>query len=714
MRHSSSFAIVLALATTATGAWGDEAPKPTAVGAAILKGVSGKVVVEMPRMPPTRTHCTFEAIPKSPGNKNDKKTDAGHTTHAGPVTLTWDPLEPGPLRRTLVLPGIEHQVTCHSDPARHSLNSDVDYAWSFEGLTSEGDKGVLHFRANYPRPLTLEAAIKTGDLPKVDNQGGVENRDKANILNDPSLEAVAPTPSTPLGAARTFGGLGEEAINELFQVVAEVVMEQVNTQGLRLLEHQARRLLCEVLVKDTKNANDAKDVEEAKDAAEAKDAEEAKDAIPWFPRSCELVKRVRFEDLAGSGRTILVALTADLVAAATDALIGIEGYPEELRTVTEEIVRAALKVVEGKPDTAAGAGQHLLVALSELPWPNHRASIRYLFVSLAECHRIGGCDAAKVSHMLSVPQHYAKFTGDPPDIAGVFPEAAEFILRSQRILRPTAGTTEVATLREAIDLAFLLTARVIDVDTKAARLLPHIRSSLDSALEQNLAGVVAGSAKLIEASLAGDDQKKALRKVGQLAGALGSYLDSYASGQEPSEADKEERHDARKEAIRSLIAAQTVRSERDDNWVVGIGSSVYVAGSGAFRLSDEQWARQLQPISLTLGVGVDYHGSSGFGFHAELAPLNLGAYLTVRDSNETQGDDSSSSNAGATPVSPADAFSPSLTVGASYVFDDSNLMLILGPSIGYMPKLGDDDAEANEAFYVGGVFGAYVPIFDFN
>lgn len=703
MRHSSSFAIALAIATTAKGAWGDEASNPPTVGAAVLKGVSGKVVVEMPRMPPTRTHCTFEAIPKPPSDKKDNKTDAGHTTHAGPVTLTWDPLEPGPLRRTLVLPGIEHQVTCHSDPARHSLNAEVDYAWSFEGLTSEGDKGVLQFGASYPRPLTIKAAIETGDLPLVDNQGGVQNRDKANILNDPSLEAVAPSPSTPLGAARTFGGLGEEAINELFQVVAEVVMEQVNTQGLRLLEHQARRLLCEVLVKDAKNAN------------ETKDAEEAKDANPWFPRSCELVKRVRFEDLAGSGRTILVALTADLVAAATDALIDIEGYPKELRTVTREIVRAALKVVEGKPDTAAGAGQHLLVALSELPWPKHRASTRYLFVSLAECHRIGGCDAAKVSHMLSVPQHYAKFTGNPPNIASVFPEAAEFILRSQRILRPTAGTTEVATLREAIDLALLLTARVVDADTKAARLLPHVRSSLDSALEQNLAGVVAGSAKLIEASLAGDDQKKALRKVGQLAGALGSYLDSYASGQEPSEADKKERHDARKEAIRSLIAAQTVRSERDDNWVVGIGSSVYIAGSGAFRLSDEQWTRQLQPVSLTLGVGLDYHGPSGFGVHAELVPLNLGAYLTVRGSNETQDDDDSgSSNAGATPVSPADAFSPSLTVGASYVFDDSNLMLILGPSIGYMPKLGDTDAEANEAFYVGGVFGAYVPIFDFN
>lgn len=59
--------------------------------------------------------------------------------------------------------------------------------------------------------------------------------------------------------------------------------------------------------------------------------------------------------------------------------------------------------------------------------------------------------------------------------------------------------------------------------------------------------------------------------------------------------------------------------------IFSLGSSVGL--TGAFQPMTSLQVR-LQP-NVTLGLAFDIHHSTGFGFHLEAMPLNLGAYASV-------------------------------------------------------------------------------------
>ncbi|MFS8067739.1 MAG: hypothetical protein ACMG6S_15350 [Byssovorax sp.] len=232
---------------------------------------------------------------------------------------------------------------------------------------------------------------------------------------------------------------------------------------------------------------------------------------------------------------------------------------------------------------------------------------------------------------------------------------------------------------------------------------------MDAAVQQDVGRIVTAAAQLLPSAPDGED--KTQRQVTQLAGAIGSYLSTYSSGQKPSAEELKARSEARKAAISSLIDSQLARSNRLNTWIGSVGGTLGLSGALAWTPTAPEPAVQGQP-SLSVGVAIDYHRSDYKGIHFELSPINLGNYLTVR--SRTLRADGTEDDQAIVPPSPADAFAPSFTFAGTYLFEESDLIVLGGFTGGYAFKKGNDAAHNNSAAFFGVVAGVYLPFFDIN
>ncbi|MFO0591659.1 MAG: hypothetical protein U0441_29200 [Polyangiaceae bacterium] len=669
-------------------------------------GSKKRVVITLPQMPPTRTYCTFD---EKGGNES--------------VTVDWDPLAPRSLVRSVTLGGDDYQISCHSEPARQALDAEVDFSWRFiEKFEQPNDStpGALHFcdpRANTTRKEcsgdNVSAEIKILEKRSSGNRGGL------------SVAGFAPVPA--LGTAqRAFGGLSDEALNELFQVIAEVVVERAQSKGLKIAQDKLQQLLCKELVQLVD-----------------------KSEVPLLPRTCDAVRAVRLEDLAGTGRQLLDSLTTDLVTAALKKVVeekqlAAKTIPPKLITTLVKTIEASLDAAMGRQERLPGAAARLLISIGEAlddqgftdDQKNAKNALQVAFLILEECHGSARCDATRIERLATKPGDYF---GGVSQVS--WPALSSFVTTGLRILSPPAGTTELEQLRGAVGLVMdtldLLTLQsqdtlsifnykttlgtdsegiIVGVKGDSATTARLIRDLLQAAVQQDLSKVVTAAVRLIQTNL---DEKKSphLQKVATLGGALGSYLATYTSGRAPSKEELEARREARKKAISSLIDSQTERRNRMRSVVLSFGGTVGFLGAIQNQPGSQWNAFRLQP-SLCLGLAVDWHINAGWGLHFEAMPFNLGSYASLVPGTKTLGKDGKPTDTDATAASvpsPGDAMSPSITLAPTYVVKSADLVVILpGITAGYAAKIGNDASNIYGGAYIGVTTGAYVPIFDFN
>jgi hypothetical protein len=684
------------------------AGKPSAVKPLelTLSGEGQRVRVLLPKMPPTRTRCSFDA---SDG------TDS--------VTFEWDPLSPRGLAREATLAKGKYHVSCSTEAARHAIQHETNYAWTFHrGAWTDQDPkkgGTLAFcdpAVSGPTKLCTETDAQTLATVTVEDRRQLAGATGRNLLTSaPGLPVLGPAP-------RAFGALSDEALNEAFQVIAEVVVEQAKSKGMKLVTAKLTALLCDTLVIDKK--------------------------LPALPRTCDAVRSIRLEDLTSTGRQLLDAFVEDLVRATLGAALDAPCKTEQLGTSCDKLVKialdAAVSAALGREEKLRSAGHRVLFAMMDVMAESGRPELQLAGRIVQECSG-APCDAARIQRMIADPAGYFNLGVVNADNLRTkvkeWPEMSAFVSSALRLASPSASVTETAQLRAAIELLFDVVERVADVKpgsyttvansdsvqkpTKKEEWIPLARQLLLGAVERDLGKLAVPATRMLRSQLPNDVPDWDLRVVARLGGALGSFMSTSVTGRAPTKEELEERRKAKKEAVKSLIESQTERRIRlGDRPILSLGSSVgFLAGgheSGTFPAANpadppivvgERF--HAQPV-VTLGLALDYHARDRFGFHLELAPINLGSYATVL-SESPDGD-------AVAPPSPGDALSPSVTAGMTYLFTDADLIFLFGAQAGYSAKVGEPvqtgtakpEAYSYRGFYLGAVIGAYIPIFDFN
>lgn len=699
---------------------------------------SKRVRVMLPSMPPTRTRCSFDA---------EDGTDS--------VTFEWDPLSPRGLAREATLLGKKYRVSCATEAARHAIQHETNYAWTYHAATSEitGGNGKLRFCD--PAVSGVAKLCETNEAKTI---ATLEVLDRRSLSGDDARVDFASTPGLPLlgPAPRAFGALSDEALNEAFQVIAEVVVEQAKSKGMKLVTAKLTKLLCETLVLD--------------------DAERS----PALPRTCDAVRSLRLEDLTSTGRQLLDAFVEDLARATLGPMLDkcsstIGRSCDSLVPAVNVALDAAVSAALGREEKLRSAGHRVLLALMKVMANSSRPELHLAARVIQECSA-SPCDAARIQRMLDRPGDY--FTlAEPQNGAWTVPAGAgsavtkafdawknagasdkakkadellraligewasmgTFISSALRIASPSATVTETAQLTAALDLLFDVVERVADVKQgtyatrgkadevqspkDSAEWIALARRALLAAVERDIGKLAVPATRMLKGLLPGA-QNWDLRVVARLGGALGSFMSTSVTGRAPTKEEMEERRKAKKEAVKSLIESQTERRLRLGDGILSLGSSVGFFGGGheggtfpGAKPEDPPIAVgerfHAQPV-VTLGLAFDYHCRNLLGFHVELAPVNLGSYATVL-SGSPNGD-------AVAPPSPGDALSPSVTIGLTYLFTEADLIFLVGAQAGYSAKVGDPartgaetpNANSYRGFYLGGMVGAYIPLLDFN
>lgn len=634
-----------------------------------------RIELRLPAMPPSRTWCRIE---------NDSGTDG--------ATVTWDPVVPGTLVRTFTVLGRgSYSLGCWSEPIRPTVKPELNfgYVWlaAAPSHACSGSYGAAMVakidepdrRGSEPRPAmpSLEArCVPRPDLAPTGPGSAGFALEARGSMDGPSL--------------RSFGALNEAMVQEVFAVLAETIVEQAEERGTQVLEKRLGELVC--------------------------------DPALMLPITCETVRTVRLADLAASGKQLQEALAADFAARAMPHLLQLGKIVDEksVAPVLEGGVRAALELSRGRTERARDAARPLLLQLLENPWDKDEA-IAYAVVR--DCLASRACDPVAIRERLRYPNEYYTWPAGAAISGSGWSGANTFVTASLRVLDPPATATEAEQLRAVLHLALdIVEHRTPTGSSTTLQQVAAARRLVDGLLERD-AGVIAAASIQLFSTTSTDPR---LARLGRLATALTSFTSTSTSGREPSEEERVARREARREALKSLIEEYGSRKHRLGDTVLSLGGGAYVSGGAAFGLETGNAAAQVVPLSIPLGVAVDAHGESGWGFHGLLAPIDLGGYVTVRSDDlgaaesTTETDDASADvegGGGVVPPAPADAVRPALYVGVSKLIPDADLVLVGAATIGMAPKLGldDDDEGADEsAFYVGLVAGAYIPLFDFN
>lgn len=640
------------------------------------------VRIAPPVMPPSRTYCTIES--------SDGQFAA---------SVEWDPLINEQLSRRVIIPkGVTSTtVSCHAEAIHPSLKPELNLAWVFPASA----KCTMPLAAEATCPVGFVQEVATGSRvtsPQIVVTG--EPAPPASQAELVSSSSALRAPTVSANAFRSFGVPDEEAVQEIFQAIAEVVTEKAQERGMKLLETRLLNDVCKVIK---------------------------------FDRTCDALRAVRLEDLASSGELLVEALIGDVVDRASAAVIGKLPRAELLNRV----IVAATDLIAGRSERARGAAAAILIdLLTSLKASGSNEAVALVSI-ISDCNGGGACTLTEIKKRLATPKSYYNVDIEKIERAS----AVTFVTTALAVLRPAATTTEAEQIASTVGLIVDAGSLVCDelgasssppsgCEFLRPDLLEAVRGIVDGVLERDMNKVVVNGITLAlradtptseEPQDAGLDLLRAARTLA----ALGSFLSVSTTGREPSEDERSARREARKKALASLIDEYGDRSNRRGDVVFSIGSNLMVGPAGVAYLIDQKEGEdsevfQATPISLTFGVALDYHAMNGAGFHVDLSPFDLGGYLTVRSGGVTEcgeGETDEECEPSATPIAPGDVLRPSVTVAATYLFADANLILFGGLSGGFAPKIttdSDSTTAKQSAIYGSAVAGLYIPIFDLN
>lgn len=454
--------------------------------------------VRISRLPPTRVRCSLDAA------------DGFH------AEVEWDPNQPTSL--------VQHVIV---DPCQEGKPVKVYASFWAEPVPLVPDlsrsrlqylrfkrydasaKHVVENENIEEEPIALDPVLGggtvqvvgqvfSGDAPRPGAGGPGAGASTYRIYIEPAERAslhhekarLAPASAEQSGGGRSLEATVPPGVNEVFQILAEIAFERARAKAFTVLEQRLERFVCQDLRWDADLVRKYLEQDGAPAAAGA-----AGELL--LPRTCDVVKHLRIQELASSGKTIYQALLSDL--AQVGAYVVLEQVAARLslklpRDTLRKAGNLAADLAAGKTTLQGREAQMLLLELGRPDWAGSLEEVLaglgltkeqqkelkpallgillgvdVTFAVIGSCHAKGGCDAREIAHLACHPELY--FSAAPghsfddlpkpgtPDacfrdrVPG-WPDLDLFISRGLDVIAPPKGATPRSVTRAAVNLIF--------------------------------------------------------------------------------------------------------------------------------------------------------------------------------------------------------------------------------------------------------------------
>lgn len=500
-----------------------------------------------------------------------------------------------------------------------------------------------------------------------------------------------------------------EVANEFFSLIAEIAVDKAQREGLAMVHDQLTKLICDknltFPIPDQSHLSFTLD------------------------QTCDLVRTTDLQTLVGQGDALRGALTGDILDAAKTAVSNSK-TPDPLKN-SELAAVTLIGRVASDPKGRINVNDVWLIADALLngDWSkctdSQCTNLKYallaarVYVQALEWSNQTSHATIDLAYVIEkVKATNANFPTLSSDKLSTFEQRVNLAITMATAMSAGDDSSEdlQARLRAAIQLAF---ESVKDIDACATwpdwaekialAALDADAPHLISALAGTGSDLVAGSCKK------GDEQTNCLRrqKMAALLTGISTYAITYEKPPDSSDSQalaafQQQQHDARKQALESVIDAATDRRSRAGDWVWSLGVGVgFSYNSFVTSLQGQAGKEQLHlPLGLAFqrlpGSKAD-SGKFGFGWHLMGTALDLGNYIRSTNSTNTKIDWQSI-------VSPG--FEGGLALGKSTTF------FVVGTGVTFSPKFADVNSGTTSQSFGATKFELfaqyYFPLWDFN
>lgn len=758
---------------------------PTEPGEFILVEQTQRLILLPETLPPSTTRANIDRVQKAP--------DAGTDDYLGDhVEVVWEPTSNAPLAKAVTLSPGTWRVSFFSNPLQHPTNAFADTSWSY--FVSGGSKETVAAcntsdagpgtspciqKGNNNFPFGDKSRLVACAFRKVgsDAQKGLP---PSNCTFDSTLwapgwtqvkiwatteallspqqlltrfgqrgEAETPLPSAP----RSFATGAADVTSELFQAVADVALERLEIAALESVREKLLKSLCDLSIESL--------VKQA--FAEAR-WQDGSTPPRLLPRTCNMLQRVRLQELATASAGLQLALKQDLAAFGATLLtvpLGQALHPmgnrgntagtilllDSSQRLAPIIGGVALLLQLALEPESSGASlataqlvvrqfvdairQDLLLHAGDIGASGQSRVLRGGLViaatTIAACHASGNCDSHAIRRYIEHPEQFFKLLGGDAPLAmmGIADDPAYVALQGRlvsiatkaiSVMSPRSQQDSRYAAVEASAMVFEMLELMVDANedspqerTRRKRELQTYREMSDALLHQDFSLALVTAGGIAVARLAEQPAATFDRKI-RYASAFANYLQSYPSlnalgGSAPGLSLEEQRR-LRRQAINTLVDLASDRSQKVGDWTTSL---TVTPGARFFRWSStrlKKWPSGVH-LSLPLGVSVEHVVSErvGVGFHG--FAFDLGQYAAVNLENAPQAQDDGTKAESTTPK-PMTALAPGLGFGVSY----RNWTAMIDAR--YAPQWNFNDGAERRNVSFGLTLGFQVPLLNIH
>lgn len=402
-----------------------------------------KVEIAITAFPPSKLRCNLDRLPAFNGNDS-----ALHDS------VEWNPLGSQAATRSVFLAGGVWSLSCNSDPM--VTGDKTEAGWTVSSVTAK--PGDLE--------LKTENSLATAFVNQGSKAVGYLLISSANLPSPADAKKTLSNLQTT-SVSRSALPVLDLLATDLAQLLAQVAYTKARGKASDLLSKRLRSTLCEAELR----------VNTELGRALLPLTSVANPHRPLLVATCAALDGVRLEDLAGSGKSLILALRQDALTLGFDILadqlvyrvVKVTSMPDlgKLSALLRSVSRLVLdQLVGGRTPTERDA-QLVLVQLSQVDWApagSERAGTCALDLGLgivAQCHEHGGCDATEVATRV---QHVKDFFDANSKCVQLIDQLApqsdlrdkiqRMVLKALDLANPTRTATNASLLRLALDITF--------------------------------------------------------------------------------------------------------------------------------------------------------------------------------------------------------------------------------------------------------------------
>lgn len=257
-----------------------------------------------------------------------------------------------------------------------------------------------------------------------------------------------------LAHARSLDAL-TPLINDLLTTIAQVAIERARQTAVAEIRRFLSENICDKLRFENAFGREGLTFGEILSVG----ARDFKKEGQILPRTCEAIRSIRIEDLAGGASALERALGADLLDLCARLVEAIQWHPLIPRVIRTGI-DLVISLLEGRSISSERDVQLLLLEIGSFEVFNPRlyewkAPLSMAFAVMAECIRDGGCTADRLkSSLLAEIQNPTTGWEMLPDNWETWPELPSIMARAIDVLQPPTGTTARMTVKATLNLVF--------------------------------------------------------------------------------------------------------------------------------------------------------------------------------------------------------------------------------------------------------------------